>query len=375
MKIYYASLLVAGTLAVTTACKKEVEKIVVQEVEKPTSWVASPGLYGTSSVIIGMSKTPSALLLQSPFFLNIISPLPGSPTYRQFGYVGRIGAGLPQNVYLRMPFSPVFFASTQSAQDTIVTLVPTDAPVANSYRTYIRLRQVDPQATSITANRPTSGLPFGAINRHNYLLFSYRSNSAKIGINFILTKVTRQPAGNLVAQPQRVRIDLPLALMGSQVQWIKAIDDYFLAGCEDAGLYKIREDGSVTPVFTAPTLTTTCYQWQGTVYAPGADGSVLVSTTDGETWQRYQGMPQLLRSATYYAVGDSLVGIDQTIIPQLFTLRWRGAAYTLRILRNDGLGQGDLRGLEQLGDTVYVGTTGGLFKQPVKAFFITKLGK
>jgi hypothetical protein len=374
MKIHYFSLLLTGTLA-ATACKKEVEKIVVQEVEKPTSWMNWPGIYGTSSVIIGMGKTPNSLLLQSPNFLTIISPLPGSPTYRQFGYVRRVGVSLPQDVYLRMPLSTDFFVSAQSAQDTMVTLAPTAEPATNNYRTYIRLRQFDPQATSITPNQPSSGLPFGAINRHNYLLFGYRSNSSESNLNFILTKVTRQPAGNLTAQPQRVRVALSRALMGSQLRWIKAIDDYFLVSCEDAGLYKIREDGSVTRVFAAPTLTTTCYQWQNTVYAPESDGGLLVSTTNGETWQRYQGMPQVLNFATYYTVGDSLVGINQTIVPQLFTLRWRGAAYSLRILRNDGIGQGDIRGLEQLADTMYIGTTSGLFKQPAKTFFITKTSK
>jgi len=362
-----------ATVAVlAAACRKEVEKIVVQEVEKQTSWMASPGLYSTSAVIIGMSKTANSVLVQSPVFLNIITPKPGSPAYRQFGYIGRVAVGFPADVYLRMPFSADFFVSAYSVQDTLVTLAPTAEPVTTGYSTYVRLRKIDPQAIGITANKSPSGLPFGAINKHNYLLFGYQAAGPAGNLNFALTKVTRQAVGNITAQTQRVRIALPLALAGSQLRWIKAIDDYFLVGCEDAGLYKIREDGSVTCVFAAPTLATTCYQWQSTVYVPESDGSILVSTTNGDSWQRYQGMPPVLRFATYHAVGDSLVGVSQALGPQLFTLNWRGPAYRLRVLRNDGLGQGEVRGLEQFGDTVYAGTTGGLFRQPTKGFFVTK---
>jgi hypothetical protein len=365
-------LALAAVAVLAAACRKEVEKIVVQEVEKQTSWAASPGLYGTGTVLVGMSKTASSVLLQSPASLNIITPKPGSLAYRQFGYLGRVLVSFPTDVYLRMPLNADFFVAAHSAQDTLVTLVPTAEPVTTGYTTYVRLRKLDPQAIGITANKPTSGLPFGATNKNNYLLFGYQTAGPTGNLNFALTKVTRQSAGNVTAQTQRVRIALPPALANSQFRWIKAIDDYFLVSCEDAGLYKIREDGSVTRVFAASTLATTCYQWQGKVYVPESDGNILISTTNGDNWQRSQGLPPALRSATYYTVGDSLVGVSQALGPQLFTLNWRGSAYSLRVLRNDGLGQGEVRGLEQLGDTVYAGTTSGLFKQPTKGFFVTK---
>lgn len=83
-------------------------------------------------------------------------------------------------------------------------------------------------------------------------------------------------------------------------------------------------------------------------------------------------MPGELVFAKYCAVGDSLAGASQSTAPQIFTLNWQGAIYSGHLLRTDGLGQGDVRGLEQLGDTVYAGTTSGFFKQPTKGFFVTK---
>jgi hypothetical protein len=38
-------------------------------------------------------------------------------------------------------------------------------------------------------------------------------------------------------------------------------------------------------------------------------------------------------------------------------------------LKSNGLGKADFTDIVQLGDTVYLGTTGGLFKRPLNKFF------
>jgi hypothetical protein len=361
--------LLALSMLASAACTKE--KLVIQEVEKTTSWSAWPGLYGTNTIILGMGKDANSILLQSPAFLNIISPIRGSAPYRNFGYIGRAAVGFPQDVRLKLPVSADFIAYAEPRQDTIVTLVPPSQPVTSGYSAYINLRKLDPQATGIVVNGHSSGLAFGAISSHNYLLFGYQTTINDPNLRFVIAEVIRQPAGNLSVQARRVVVPLGLNLAAHRIQWIQAVDNYFLANCEDAGLYKIREDGSVTRVFGL-NKATTCYQWQGKIYAPEFDNKVLFSTDNGETWQRYLGLPDVLNFATYQAVGDSLIGINQTILPQLFTLRWHGNSYSLRFLKNDGLGNGSVRGIEQLADTVYVGTTSGLFKQPISRFFETK---
>jgi hypothetical protein len=56
----------------------------------------------------------------------------------------------------------------------------------------------------------------------------------------------------------------------------------------------------------------------------------------------------------------------------LFTLRWRPDCYTTRPSKNDGISNAAITDLIQLGDTVYLGTTNGLFKRPLSKFFESK---
>ena len=133
----------------------------------------------------------------------------------------------------------------------------------------------------------------------------------------------------------------------------------------------IREDGTIKRVFGA-NETDICYKWQGILYAVEEYNSILLSKDDGETWQRATGTPDAFNFTSYHTVSDSLVVVTHGSDNQIFTLKWQGSNYTIRALKNDGFGQGDITGLEQLGDTVYVGTTGGLFKRPLSQFFEPK---
>ena len=114
------------------------------------------------------------------------------------------------------------------------------------------------------------------------------------------------------------------------------------------------------------------YKWQGTVYAVECNGSkaVMTSTDNGETWQRQTGVPTYFWASTFRPVGDSLVGITHIIATNsLYTVRWNGKSYQVHELKNDGLGKADFTDIVQLGDTVYLGTTSGLFKRPLNKFF------
>lgn len=57
----------------------------------------------------------------------------------------------------------------------------------------------------------------------------------------------------------------------------------------------------------------------------------------------------------------------------MFTVQWLSPTkLRLRELKNDGLNYADFSDLVQLGDTVYLGTTNGLFKRPLAKFFESK---
>ncbi len=364
-RVLFSGLLLAALLV---ACKKEVE-IQIKEVDKVYSWMEIKRLYGTDGIILNMGKDANSVFMQTPVMLGILSPLKDPPVKNRFGYYLTAATYLPAGVDLRIPISADFLAFP--VNDTLIQLTRPTEPVTNIYNDYINLRKLDPQANSFIRNE-TSWLPFGAINRNNVLLFGYRTTPGAPSTDqrFILTKIGLKNE-QLQSQSQIVTIPLGLSIY-PRIRWIVAIDDYFLANCGDAGLYKIRENGSAKQVF-GYSVTDACYKWQGILYAVEEYNSILTSKDDGETWQRATGTPDAFNFTSYRAIGDSLVGVArQAGSNYLFTLRWSGPNYTVRALKNDGLGQGAISGIEQLGDTVYLGTTNGLFKRPLNKFFESK---
>jgi hypothetical protein len=348
------------------ACKKEVEKFVIQD--KVYSWAPTAGLYGKQQIILNMTKDAAALYLQHPGLMTTVSPVPAANLASRGLYIYGAYTGFSSDLDLRLPMSAAFIATP--ALDTLVYLIRPREPVSSTSATRIRLRQLDPLALRVEPNSVINKEAFGAIDRNNYFLFSYYSTN-RAALRFVLSQVTLQPFGTsalLQAKSRTIAIPRTILSVNSAVRWIIAVDDYFLVNCEDEGLFKVREDGSFKRVF-GPNYTDTCYKWQGAVYMVESFSSVLKSTDDGETWQRYTGTPDAFNASTYHVVSDSLVGVKHGLVSLLYTLRWNGSAYRLRELKSDGLGQGSLTGLEQLGDTVYIGTTSGLYKRPLSKFF------
>lgn len=352
--------LIVGALLAGSACHKEVETIVVQEVDKVYSWAEAGQLTGTSQYILNMGKDTQALYLQTPFNLGIVRP------QGKNGYYAQTGAGLPTDVTLHIPISPLFIAYPQ--RDTLIEIIRTTEPVTNSLSTTINLRQLDRRITGVMTNTSNAEKPFAAINRNNYLLLSYRTTyGVDPNVHFVLAQLSVQAGGKVQAQA-RLATALKLNPTESgELRWLVAIDDYFLAGCGDS-VYKITQDGTAKRVAGGGTFDT-CYKWQGVIYVLQEYNALLLSKDDGETWQRSTGAPDTFTFSTYHVVSDSLIGISSG---NIFTLKWKGTDYTIRALKNDGFGQRTITSMEQLGDTVYVGTTGGLFKRPLSKFFESK---
>ena len=345
-----------------SGCKKEVEKIVVKEVDKVYSWTDTPQLYGLSRVVLGMGQDANALYLHTPNYLGTLTP----QGHRRAYYLNS-ATWLPTDINVRIPIGADFFA--YPANDTTVGLTRPNEPVTNYYQTAINLRQLDRQAASVI-QRTSPQRPFAAISRNNFLLFGYRAKNSE-ELRFVLSKVSLKFGQQLQAESKIITIPRQ-GFARPNIRWVVAIDDYFLVNCEDNGLYKIREDGTAKRVF-GYSVTDACYKWQSVVYAVEQYNSILASTDNGETWQRFTGTPDAFNFTNYHVIGDSLVAVRSGFGGALlYTLRWSGMNFKLRYLKNDGLGQATISGMKQLGDTVYVGTTSGLFKRPVKQFFETK---
>ncbi|RZL08237.1 MAG: hypothetical protein EOO62_15690 [Hymenobacter sp.] len=351
-------------LTLATACKKEVE-IQVREVPKTYSWAETPHLTGLARVILGMGKDERALYLQSPSYLGVVAP--GSLGQRYFlGYLSY----LPADVNVRLPIAPTFLAVPQL--DTLVALIRPTEPISNYSGTTIRLRQLDPRAQS--TSYPGSLLqqtPFAAISAQNYLLFGYRSLTATNMpvLRLVLARVTLD--NNQHLQTQSRVLDFPGSPAfdaTSYVGTITAIDDYFLVDCGRNGGYKVRQDGTISRVYPEAQVAT-FYKWQGLIYAHTYRNTLLLSADGGETWRTFTNAPSFLSQSDFRIIADSLVGYVRTT-HQLYTLRWSSPGTPrIRELKNDGMAQVTITGLEQLHDTVYAGTTGGLYRRPLKAFF------
>ena len=400
-KLAYA--LVASLLLLGTACKKEIETVTVQT-DKVYSWTEIKYLINYQRNVVRMMPGTNTLNLQETGHFEVLSPIPGSAEQAANGYYTGFGHTLSRTWFLdplpwdvrdAVPMNANFYANPGGYQDvssdTVLSIYPTSYLDAAAY---LHLHKLDSHAVQFENRLVGSTLPFGAINRNDYLLCAYYTDNpaANKGFNLVLSKlstgplpipISGRPNTKTLISSQVIRIPTPTP-SERDFKEFWAIDDYFLVWCNYSGLYKIRQDGTVQQVngpvtFTnGPVSPTTIYKWKGTVYSiqqnSGGNATVYTSADDGVTWQRIDGFSQALTFSTFYPVGDSLVGITHGIINNsLYTMRWLGpTTLRLRELKTDGLGYANFSDLAQLGDTVYLGTTGGLFKRPLSKFFESK---
>ncbi|MBF9236944.1 hypothetical protein I2I05_06005 [Hymenobacter sp. BT683] len=389
--------LLMGVLLAGSACRKEVEKLVVQEVDKQYSWAEVKHLINYQRNVVRVTTGTNTLNLQQIGRFEVLSPIPGSAEKAANGYYTGFGFRslsrtwtfdpLPWDVRNAVPMNANFYANPNGYSDVVSDTVLTIYPTKFLDRgTRLRLRKLDPTATRFENSLIGSRFPFGAINRNDYLLCGYRTtNLPEFAFHLVLSKLvntasTASPvAGTTQISSRLIRIPTQgQSQLSSKAFW--AIDDYLLVWCENYGLFKIDQNGSFQQVngtfaqATGPVGPTAIFKWKGVVYAMQGSGTVWTSANDCASWQRMDGFNSGLNLSTFYPVGDSLVGITHGVINNsIYTVRWRNATtMQLRELKTDGLGYADFSDLAQLGDTVYLGTTNGLFKRPLKNFFESK---
>lgn len=389
-----------------SACRKEVEKLVVQEVDKQYSWAEVKHLINYQRNVMRVIAGTNTLNLQETGRFEVLSPLSGSAEKAANGYYTGFGHTLsrtwafdplPWDVRNAVPMNANFYANPNGygdvSSDTVLTIYPTKFL---DIGTRLHLRGLDPKATQFENFLIGSRFPFGVINRNNYLLCGYHTtDSQEHAFRLVLTKLVNtatvgitafgpSPTGTTSTGTTQISsqlIRIPTAdrsQLSFKSFW--AVDDYFLVWCNGYGLFKITQDGSFQQVngtftqATGPVNPTAVFKWKGVVYAMQSGGTIWTSANDCASWQRIDGFNSALNLSTFYPVGDSLVGITHGVITNsLYTLRWLNAnTIRLREVKNDGLGYADFSDLVQLGDTVYLGTTSGLYKRPAKNFYESK---
>ena len=354
-----------------SGCKKEIEVLVKEtkvEVEKKYSWSEHSQPKGSERIVLSLGTGSSSLFMQQPMFFSSLIYRGKAVTYTSYS------AGATNNLNVRVPITERFFPAPLN--DSVVVIYSTLNPNETRLSKYIRIKQLDPTVTHVLNTFPQY-LKFGAINKNGYFLFAYENSAPGRPLTFILSQVQVPNAIGLPLQATSRRISIPRNPSTSPFfRNITAIEDYFLVAVDGAGIYKIKQDGSVQLVNIANGRgpVDAFYKWKGRVYAIVEHNEIMVSDDDGATWTSYSGLPDYFSYTSYHVVRDSLVGVSHPSRGgvNLFTLRWNGLRYSARFLKNDGLSRAEVTDLQQLQDTVYVATTSGLFVQPVSTFFETK---
>lgn len=398
MQLFAKLLALAATLALATACKKEIETITVP-VDKVYSWAEVKHLISYQRDVLRLLPGTNTLNLQVTGRFEVLSPIPGSTEQATNGYYTGFGRTLsrtwgfdplPWDVRNAVPMNANFYANPNGNgnvdSDTVLTIYPTKF---RDIGTRLRLLGLAPTATQFENSLLGSRFPFGAINRNNYLLCGYhttnrRDNAFHLVLSQLVNTATTgtTSAGSTPTtqiSSRLIRIPTPDPSQFS-LKTFWAVDDYFLVWCESFGLFKITQDGSFQQVngtftqATGPVGPTSVFKWKGIVYVTQSNGTIWSSANDCASWQRIDGLNPGLSLSTFYPIGDSLVGITHGVLPNtIYTLRWLNAStIRLRELKKDGLGYADFSDLVQLGDTVYLGTNNGLYKRPTKNFFESK---
>jgi hypothetical protein len=333
------------------ACKKTIE-IVEVPVEKKNSWAEIKNFSGTNRLFLSSGRSADAIYLQQPYFFTEYKP----------NNVTQYGAGLPTDITIRLPINNQFTA--QAYSDTFLRIMSHLNPIASPTGGYFNLKQVDPSLTNIQTRFSTLFKSM-AINKNDIVLLNYNNNRPSNPFTFMLMKVKTSLIFPYADSVFTKIITLPRTGTGAYVRHIAAVKDFFLVEIPAEGLFKIKEDGTFKKTSSMKTLDA-FYEWQGKIYAHAEWNTVYISTDDGDTWQSYSGIPQFMTLSEFYTVKDSLVGVNND---NIYTLKWNNENYATRFLKNDGLENVKINGIEILKDSVYVATTSGLYVKSLGLFF------
>lgn len=361
MRSIFALLLIAVFLS---ACKKQIETREVQvPVEKKNSWTEIKRFSGIDRIFLSSGSSDKAIYLQQPFYFTELR------NQDIYSGITVYGAAMPTDLRVRIPITSNFFAYPYPRYDGLLTVVNNLQPVTSPAGGYYSLKQLDSTATKIQTDY-LNLFKCMAIDKNGVLLLAYENSRPDHPLTFLLLKIKTLADYPYVDTVYTRQITVPKLRnpISSYVRHIAAVNDYFLLDLSAEGIFKINEDGSYKRV-SDPAIVDAFYQWKGKVYAHAEWNKVLVSENNGESWQQYNGVSDVMTTSSYHAIKDSLVAAYGD---KLFTVRWEGANYFLRQLKNDGLENTTINGLEYLRASVYAATTSGLYTKSVKDFFQSK---
>jgi hypothetical protein len=348
MKNYLPYLVILTAFA---SCKKRVE-IREVPVDKVTSWVQSPSYSGTQRIILSSGRSADAIYLQQPFYFSEVRSLDEITIHASL---------LPTDISIRIPISPDIFA--YPLNDSVLAIKNNKRSNITQGNGFYNLRQLDPSLRAIDKHF-MSLFKCMAITNDKAVLVSYQNNLPAQPRTFFIFKMVTNNLAPYVDSVYTKKITIPRTT-SAIIRSITAIGDYFLVDLSDEGIFKIRQDGTYSKVHT-PAFVDAFYEWKGKIYGHAEQNKLIISDNNSESFLEFSGLPFEYTAAGFYVVKDSLVGAYRD---NLYTFKWSGLNYSARLLKNDGLENTTINGIEILRDTVYVATTSGLYTKPASTFF------
>lgn len=338
------------------SCKKEIEK-TIEYVPTPTqySWKEHETGIGYNRVYYNLSNDSFSLFGQNPIGIIVIKG-------KDEGLRRSTGGITPTYLIPNVGLSDSMFTYVYNKTQLFIKGIKSLGLLNSS----IQLSKFDSNITEI------SNWTRMAINQNKSIILEYLTTDTSKVYNLFLVNIKYKyyPDGTTPFVGFEVKkINIPRE--NNDIFAVKefiAINDYYLV-VTNSGLFKIELDGTYKKVsndLVSGSYGGKCLVKGNLIYV--FDYNVtLVSNDNANTFTKYSAFNDDLSYYNYYNIGDSTIAFVDN---ELYSIRFNNATnFVLRPLKRDGIEKVRYNSMALFQDTVYLATTGGIFKKSKKEFF------
>ncbi|NLO19755.1 MAG: hypothetical protein GX121_07770 [Ignavibacteria bacterium] len=341
------------------------EKIVTVEVMKENSWQEEKGFRDIKKVTLSTGCYENTLYFQHPKHHTEIE----NGKISQFAWLD-----MPNSIDFALPFYQGLVTSPVYLIHNDPTLIVSNLKASYSRDGYLRVNLLEIDSLFRKVLNPILG-KWMAINDKKQILFQYEQNIVKNKTLMLLDISTayndnapyNAPHEISLLKSKTITID-SFFLGWPDPYYIRSFDDYFFIQWAHSNFYKIYSDGSYKRIPNVQN-TYSLFKYKGNLYAYSYF-ELYISRDQGETWRLFAELNDFSKQIEFYNINDSLVYSHRDA---LYTVNFESNFINSRELKNDGLEDRFITGIEVLNDTVYIATYSGVFKKSIYKFFESKI--
>ena len=349
MKQITVSLILIGLLI---GCQ---EDVVIFKLLK-TSWLSHPAFTLTNKIKFNSYSSGQSLLQYGPGYFSVLNKNQTATHYNTF---------FDYPFGKKLPINDIYFLSV-TPESSFIGFWPVAQPNFPAASVYFNMKDYDEYFNKVNFDL-SLGKENMSTNKVNQCLVPYYSNHPDNKTSFFLFDIgNASPPYLSLQKARRITINEPANIVGGNVSYIKAIENFFIAST-GSKTYKILSDGTVKQIL-AYTINE-AFTWAKEIYLV-SNSQIAKSSDGGVTWDQFADTSPSLAKGTYYVLGDSLVLNNSD---QIFSAKFKLPKYSLRELKNDGVGGNLITSVSEFNDSVYVTTYTGVFYKSRREFFNSKL--